>query len=86
MRMFALAAVTAVFLIPAPSFAGETGAATDISAQTVRIGPGGVSVGPDHRRWESRRARRGRDRCRTITVTETRPSGRVVRRTVRRCD
>jgi hypothetical protein len=45
----------------------------DNANPTIRIGPGGVSVGQKRH-------------CHTVTITEERPDGRRVRRTERRCD
>ena len=77
--------------------AGTLFAAAPAMAQVVIEGPGvGVRVGPephyrDHHHWD-RSHRDGyhsyawRDRdCRTITVRERRPDGRVVVRTRDRC-
>ena len=66
---------------------------TDLSSQSIQVGPGGVRVG--HDRWDSRRRRdrrvhdrfesRGRgggDGCRTVTIRERLPGGgvRIVKR------
>jgi hypothetical protein len=74
--------------------AGTLFAAAPAMAQVVIEGPGvGVRVGPEPHyrdRWDSRRdgyhsyAWRDRD-CRTITVRERMPDGRVVVRTRERC-
>jgi hypothetical protein len=85
MRAFVLAVAAAVLVaLPLPTTAAPV--STDISSQSVTIGPGGVRV---HDRWESRRRdrrihdryeSRGRDRrCVTEYTTRTTPSGRVVR-------
>jgi len=86
MRTFAFAvAASALLILPLPAFAGPL---TDLSSQSVQIGPGGVRVG--HDRWDSRR-RDGRvhDRfesrgrggggggCRTVTIKERLPGGGV---------
>lgn len=82
MRTFAIAAaVAALFALPtAPASAAPV--ATDVSSQSIQIGPGGVRV---HDRWDSRRRsdrrmdRRSDRRCRTEVTERVRPSGRVVR-------
>jgi hypothetical protein len=81
--VFAVAAGILVAL-PLPTTAAPL--STDVSSQSIQIGPGGVRV---HDRWESRRRdrrihdryeSRGRDRrCVTEYTTRTTPGGRVVR-------
>jgi hypothetical protein len=86
MRKFLLAAAAgALLVLPLPASASSADPVTDVSAQTVRVGPGGVTIRDRHRRGESRRARRGRDRCVTRTVTRFVDGRRVTRRT-RVCD
>lgn len=87
--LFAVAAA-ALFALPATASAGQAGTTTtDISSQSIQVGPGGVRVG--HDRWDSRRRGRdrviirgrGRDRdCRTVTVRERLPGGGT--RTIKR--
>ncbi|BAT60810.1 hypothetical protein GJW-30_1_03360 [Variibacter gotjawalensis] len=84
MRFHLVAAATAAFLALPLSAGAATLAPTDMSAQSVYVGPGGVRVGPDHRRWESRGARRDR-RCRTEVRTVER-RGRTVTTRSRVCD
>jgi hypothetical protein len=84
MRTFAFAvAAAALITLPLPAVAGPL---TDLSSQSVQIGPGGVRIGHDrfdsrrrdrrvHDRWESR-GRRGGD-CRTVTIRERLPGGGV---------
>ena len=62
---------------------------TDLSSQTIQVGPGGVRVGHDrydsrrrdrrvHDRFESRgRGGQGGGGCRTVTVKERLPGGGV---------
>ncbi len=87
-------AAAAAFMIAAPAAAGDLRnvQSTEISSQGVYLeGPGvGVRVGPDRRdRYHERRRWRDRevrgDRCKTVTVRETRPDGSVVTRTRSRC-
>jgi hypothetical protein len=97
MRKLALAAAAAVlFALPLPASAADTGsagAATELSSQSVRVGPDGVTVRTGHRRWESRRrahhrheSRRARRHdCRTVKTT-IREGGRKIVKRVRRCD
>lgn len=59
--MLAAAAASALCLLPVSSYAENP--ISDISSQEVRIGPGGVEVGPRHRRFESRREERRRARA-----------------------
>lgn len=86
--------VAAACLIAAPAAAGELRAqSTEFSSQGVYIDGGGVGVrvGPDRhrhgwrdgRRWRDREVRG--DRCKTVTVRETTPSGRTVTRTRSSC-
>ena len=85
MRFHLIAAATAAVLaMPLSAGATTLAPATDMSAQSVYVGPGGVRVGPDHRRWESRSARRDR-RCRTEVRTVER-RGRTVTTRTRVCD
>jgi|tagenome__1003787_1003787.scaffolds.fasta_scaffold17937649_1 hypothetical protein len=83
MRTFAFAvAASALLILPLPAVAGPL---TDLSSQSVQIGPGGVRVG--HDRWDSRRRdvrvhdryeSRGRGAgCRTVTIKERLPGGGV---------
>lgn len=83
-------AAGALLALPLP--ASAAGPMTDVSAQSIEVGPGGVRVG--HSRWDSRRDHRRRDRviirerrhdrfesrgggCRTVTVRERLPGGGV---------
>jgi hypothetical protein len=73
MRLFVVAVAAGLLAaLPLPSTAAPL--STDVSSQSVQIGPGGVRV---HDRWDSRR--RDRRRCVTEYTTRTTPSGRVVR-------
>lgn len=56
--LFAVAAA-ALFALPVTASAGQAGTTTDISSQSIQIGPGGVRVG--HDRWDSRRRDGRRD-------------------------
>ena len=86
MRFHLIAAATAAVLaLPLSAGAAPLAPTTDMSAQSVYVGPGGVRVGPDHRRWESRSARRDRPRCRTEVRTVER-RGRTVTTRSRVCD
>ena len=92
MRTFAFAvAASALLILPLPAVAGPL--PTDLSSQSIQVGPGGVRVG--HDRWDSRRRdRRVHDRfesrgrgggggdCRTVTIKERLPGGgvRIVKR------
>ena len=91
MRTLAFAAAACALLtLPLPAVSSPL--ATDLSSQSVQIGPGGVRVG--HDRWDSRRRdRRVHDRfesrgrggggdCRTVTIKERLPGGgvRIVKR------
>ena len=85
MRNLLLAVAAAgLFALPLPATAGSAVPSTDISSQSVRIGPGGVRV---HGRFESRerRERRSERRCVTERTTRTTPSGRVIRETRKVC-
>ena len=92
MRTFAFAVAAAALLtLPLPA-AVASPLPTDLSSQSIQVGPGGVRVG--HDRWDSRRRdRRVHDRfesrgrgggggCRTITIRERLPGGgvRIVKR------
>jgi Ni/Co efflux regulator RcnB len=62
-RLFVLAiAASAMFAFPSMITAA---ASTDLSAQSIRVGPDGVRIGDGHRRSESSRRResRGGGRC-----------------------
>lgn len=75
-----VAAAAALLALPLSAQVSNAAPVTDISAQSVTVGPGGVRVGDGHRRWESRRERRmDRRRCVTERTTRTTPSGRVIR-------
>ena len=85
MRAFAFAVVAGILVaFPLPTTAAPL--STDLSSQSVQIGPGGVRV---HDRYDSRRRDRRGDRiesrgrgdrrCVSETTTRTTPSGRVVR-------
>jgi hypothetical protein len=82
MRFHLIAAATAaLFALPLSASAATVSPATDISAQRVEIGPGGVHV---HRRWESRARRMNRPRCETVVRTVER-RGRMVTTRTRVC-
>jgi len=53
-------------------------------SQTVRIGPGGVRVGPDYDRYERRRWRRA-ERCRVVIERRRNRFGEMVERRTRVC-
>ena len=93
LRIFAVTtAVAALLAIPLPAMA-ET-SSTDLSSQSIQVGPGGVRVGHDrydsrqrdrrvHDRFESRgRGGGGGGGCRTVTIKERLPGGgvRIVKR------
>ena len=85
MRQLAFAvAAAALFVLPLPASAAPL--STDLSSQSIQVGPGGVRVG--HDRWDSRRRDRrvhdrfesrggGRGGCRTVTIRERLPGGGV---------
>jgi hypothetical protein len=76
MRAFAFAVAAGVLVaLPLPTTAAPL--ATDLSSQSVQIGPGGVRV---HDRYDSRRRDRRSDRrCVTERTERVTPSGRVIR-------
>lgn len=86
LRIFAVtSAVAALLAIPLPAMAEP--ASTDLSSQSIQVGPGGVRVGHDrydsrrrdrrvHDRFESR-GRGGGGSCRTVTIKERLPGGGV---------
>jgi len=87
LRLFTIAsAVVAVVAFSLPAMAEAP--VTDLSSQSIQVGPGGVRVG--HDRYDSRRRdRRVHDRfesrgrggqgggCKTVTVRERLPGGGV---------
>jgi hypothetical protein len=93
MRKSLIIIAAATGLLALPAAAGELRTqSTELSSQSVYIGPGGVRVDPDgrrDRRWRERRYWRDREvrgpGCKTVTVRETRPNGSVVTRTRTRC-
>ena len=89
LRIFTVvSAVVALLTLSLPTLAGPS--STDLSSQSIQVGPGGVRVG--HDRYDSRRRdRRVHDRyesrgrgggCKTVTIKERLPGGgvRIVKR------
>ena len=90
MRKSLIIIAAATGLLAMPAAAGELQTqATEFSAQSVYIGPGGVHVGRERDRWRHRhgywRDRDVRGGCKTVTVRERRPDGSVVTRSRSRC-
>jgi hypothetical protein len=87
LRIFVVtSAVAALLAMSLPATAEPS--STDLSSQSIQVGPGGVRVGHDrydsrrrdrrvHDRYESRGRGGGERSCKTVTIKERLPGGGV---------